>query len=285
MLYLGCPMWGLKSWVGNFFPPKTKQSEFLSLYSRRLNTVEGNTTFYATPSAETVARWRDDTPPGFKFCLKFPQAITHHKRLRNAEAETAEFLNRLETLGDRCGPAFLQLPPTFNGTSLPALSAYLATLPRDFAYAIEPRHADFFSEPTETKFDRLMQERGLARLVFDTRGLRAAPRDTTEAVRDAQDRKPNFPVRFTRTAPFAFTRYVSHPTLNANPQWLTEWAGQVAPWLARGDDVFFFLHYPDDTYAPEVARLFHALVAARVPLPPLPVWNEDVESASQPNLF
>ena len=56
--YLGCPMWGYKAWVGtDFFPAKTPASDFLRLYSRRLTCVEGNTTFYALPSEETVARW------------------------------------------------------------------------------------------------------------------------------------------------------------------------------------------------------------------------------------
>ncbi len=56
MFYIGCPMWGYKDWVGNLFPPHTPQSDFLRLYSRQLNTVEGNTTFYALPSAETLAQ-------------------------------------------------------------------------------------------------------------------------------------------------------------------------------------------------------------------------------------
>lgn len=49
-VYLGAPVWGLKDWVGNFLPPKTKPCDFLSLYSQRLNTVEGNTTFYSLPT-------------------------------------------------------------------------------------------------------------------------------------------------------------------------------------------------------------------------------------------
>jgi uncharacterized protein YecE (DUF72 family) len=58
MFYVGCPAWGYREWVGhnNFFPPKTQASDFLRLYSRKLLTVEGNTTFYALPSEETVAR-------------------------------------------------------------------------------------------------------------------------------------------------------------------------------------------------------------------------------------
>jgi len=45
MFYIGCPAWGFKEWVGNFFPPHTPARDFLRLYSRKLTTVEGNTTF------------------------------------------------------------------------------------------------------------------------------------------------------------------------------------------------------------------------------------------------
>jgi hypothetical protein len=46
--YIGCAVWGYKDWVGDLFPPGSKSSDFLSLYSRRLTTVEGNTSFYET---------------------------------------------------------------------------------------------------------------------------------------------------------------------------------------------------------------------------------------------
>ena len=46
--YLGCAVWGYKDWLGELFPAGSKNADFLALYSRRLTTVEGNTTFYAT---------------------------------------------------------------------------------------------------------------------------------------------------------------------------------------------------------------------------------------------
>jgi uncharacterized protein YecE (DUF72 family) len=275
-------MWGLKTWAGNFFPKGAKQKDFLSLYSRRLNTVEGNTTFYALPDAATVARWRDDTPPGFKFCLKFPQFISHRKRLQNCEAETREFLQRLELLGERNGPAFLQLPPTFRAAHLDSLISYLHTLPADFRYAVEPRHADFFSGGAdEARFDELLRKRTIARGVFDTVALFSLPGDHSEGVAGAQERKPRFPTRRTRTAPFAFVRFVGQPDIPANRPWLDEWAGYVSEWLRAGDDVFFFLHNPDDTHAPEMARLFHSLVNARYPVPPLADWEDRAAPAPQ----
>lgn len=274
MLYLGCPAWGVKGWIGGFLPKGTKQNELLAGYSRRLNTVEGNTTFYALPSAETVSRWRDDTPDGFKFCLKFPQIISHRKRLKNCEAETAEFVDRLRLLGDRCGPSFLQLPPTFNRTHLRTLAAYLDTLPRDLRFAVEPRHADFFGGAGEAELDGLLRERGVARGVFDTVALFALPAEHSADVAGAQARKPRFPTRTTRTGPFAFVRFVGQPTIADNTPWLRTWAETVSDWLRAGDDVFFFTHVPDDTDAPALARLFRTIVSGRAALPALPEWGD-----------
>jgi uncharacterized protein YecE (DUF72 family) len=277
----------LRQWVGTFYPAGAQQRDFLYYYSRRLNTVEGNTTFYGIPSAETIDRWREATPPGFKFCLKFPRAITHERRLRDADTETAEFLARLEQLGDRCGPSFLQLPPSFTAPDLPALLDYLDTLPRagGLRFAVEVRHRSFFRAPAEAALDDALRERGLARVLYDARGLRSAdPSD--ESTRVAQQRKPDVPVRFTRTAPFAFVRYISHPEVGRNGPWLEEWAAPVSAWLGQGDDVFFFCHNKNDYYSPLLARDFHARLARRVAVPPLPAWEDEASAApEQPSLF
>jgi uncharacterized protein YecE (DUF72 family) len=278
-------MWGLKAWVGTFFPPKSRPRDFLTLYSHRLNTVEGNTTFYATPSSETVERWRSQTPTGFQFCLKFPQTITHRKRLHNAEVETVEFLERLAQLGDRCGPAFVQLPPTFSARNLPSLIAYLDALPGEPRYAVEVRHPDFFAAPVESALNDAVRERNVARVLFDARGLRSAEPDD-EATRRSQERKPDVPVRFERTAPFAFVRFISHPEVAANAPLLAEWARRVADWLAAGDDVFFFVHNPNDALSPFLARDFHAQVSALYPLPPLLSWGVEMTApTTQGSLF
>src|SRR5689334_2661345 len=113
MFYIGCPMWGYKDWVGRLFPPRTPANEFLRLYSRKLTTVEGNTTFYALPTADTVARWRHETPETFRFCPKVPRDISHAPRLDERRDATLFFVERMSGLETRLGPIFLQLPPAF----------------------------------------------------------------------------------------------------------------------------------------------------------------------------
>ncbi len=285
-LYLGAPLWGQKTWVGTLFPKGTKQKDFLGAYSRVFNTVEGNTTFYAIPSLDTVQRWRDETPDSFKFCLKVPQIISHHKRLVDTQADTDAFVERLQLMGPRTGPTFLQLPPTFGATQLNLLGDWLRAWPKHLPIAVEPRHADFFGKH-EAEFDALLHDRNAARCIFDTASLFSiGPIDPD--VTDAQRKKPRFPTRYTRTGPFAFVRFVCQPEIDANIAWLTLWADHVARWLKAGDDVFFFVHHPDDTFAPDGIRLFHTLVNARTPLPALPPWGDQSHSPqtpTQPQLF
>ena len=94
MFYIGCPMWAYKEWVGNFFPEHTPSNDFLRLYSRKLNAVEGNTVFYALPSLETIARWCQETPPTFRICPKVSRSISHGAQLENSRNEILLFVNR-----------------------------------------------------------------------------------------------------------------------------------------------------------------------------------------------
>jgi len=274
-LFLGCPMWGLKGWIGPFFPPSARQRDFLREYSRRLNCVEGNTTFYALPDRATVERWRDETPTDFRFCFKVPQRISHELKLIDAEQETRALLDRLELLGERRGPTFLQLPPSFDARRLPALRDFLRAWPREFALAVEPRHADFFDDAAhECAFEDLLASHGVARCIFDTTALFALPAGHSPAVREAQAAKPRFPLRMPAPAPFTFVRFCGQPDLDASRPWLEAWAAHLAAALAAGHDVYFFLHTPDDVAAPAFARALHESLARTLPLPHLPDFGD-----------
>lgn len=99
-LFVGCPMWAQRAWVGRFLPADTVSGRELHAYSRLLNAVEGNTTFYAAPTPATVARWREQALPGFRFVFKVPKHITHDRRLRGIVTELTAFCQLMEPLGD-----------------------------------------------------------------------------------------------------------------------------------------------------------------------------------------
>lgn len=278
-LYLGCPVWAHEPWRGTFFTAAARREEFLPQYAEVFDTAEGNATFYGLPAPATVARWAAEAPATFRFCLKFPRAITHDLQLVGAEAATREFLDRVAPLGARLGPFFLQLHPSFGARRLGDLAAYLRALPRDRAYAVEVRHAEFFDAgPAERELNAVLTELGIDRVAFDTRGLFASAA-TDAATLDAKRRKPRVPVRFAALGARPFVRFVGDPDLPRNAAALDAWAEVVARWIGEGRTPYFFAHHPDDALAPALGRDFQRRVHARQPaVPPPPAWPAERES-------
>jgi len=52
---------------------------------------------------------------------------------------------------NKLGPCFLQLPPSFDISALPALENFLKSLPNEFSYAVEARHPDFFQRDSRRR--------------------------------------------------------------------------------------------------------------------------------------
>ncbi len=269
--FLGCAVWAYKNWVGDFFPPGTRSSDFLSLYSRRFTTVEGNTTFYAIPDSKTIHRWVDQTPAEFKFCLKFPKQITH-QGLLNPQISTAfSFLKQMEPLESRLGPFFAQLPPSYSPELIEDLKAFLQALSvQKIQLALEVRHPDWFIEPHRTALNQFLETLGIGRVLLDTRPVYLGEDDPQL---NSERRKPQLPVQFDRTASFSLIRFISHPTLSVNQPFLAEWVTQIEQWLSEGTEIYFFVHCPTEDYSPRTARHFQKLLEQQnVPVPALP-WN------------
>ncbi len=143
---LGCQGWNYAAWVGPFYPARTRATDFLTVYARAFNTVEVDSTFYATPAAQTVRSWASRVPDGFTFALKLPQEITHENRLRRSEALLQRFFEVARELGPKLGPVLMQLGPDFAPSELPALAAFLPLLPRDLRVAVEFRQRGWIND-------------------------------------------------------------------------------------------------------------------------------------------
>jgi uncharacterized protein YecE (DUF72 family) len=264
--YLGCPGWGTKTWLGRLFPPGTRSTEFLERYARVFNTVEGNTTFYALPTPDIVARWRDQVPSEFRFCFKFPRAISHDKLLVDCGAELDEFFEAIAPLAGLLGTLMLQLPPRFDASQLGRLADFLDALPKQFAYAVEPRHEVFFDGgAADDALQTLLTDRAIDLVVMDTRGLH---RTHSLTLADVRGRKPTLPVIMRATASRPIVRLVPHEDFAESRGEADAWAAQVMTWLGEGKRPYFFMHSPDDTLAPENAYKFHALLRGAGELPP-----------------
>lgn len=276
--HLGCPVWGHAAWTGTLFTRDAGSEDFLRQYATVFNAVEGNTTFYGLPRPATVERWRDDTPPGFRFCFKFPRRITHELKLVEARDEIAAFLEIMAPLRDRLGPSMLQLPPSFGAADLPALDACLASLPPSLQVAVELRHPTFFSGGAdEARLDAILRDRGADRVIFDARGLHES--DATEPlVQAARERKPRLPVRLTVTGRRPLVRFVAHSEIEANRWLLKGWADQLAGWIESGLEPYVFVHAADELHAPVLARMLHEILSHRLDLGTLPPWPGETEA-------
>ncbi|MBE9177263.1 DUF72 domain-containing protein [Oculatella sp. LEGE 06141] len=281
--HLGCAVWAYKEWVGELFPSGSRAADFLSLYSHRFTTVEGNTTFYSVPDRTTVKRWVHETPDGFKFCLKLPKSITHQGLLAPRLPEAIAFVELMSGLGDRLGPIFAQLPPSYSPAQLADLTHFLEAFPRHTAQlALEVRHPDWFQVPQARPLNTLLQRLGVGRVLLDTRPIYECPDDPQL---HSERRKPRLPLDLTVTADFSLVRYISHPELTMNESYLSEWVTQVDQWLRQGTQIYFFVHCPQEVRSPTTARYFQeSLEQQHAPVPPLP-WTGLEQPPAQLNLF
>jgi uncharacterized protein YecE (DUF72 family) len=142
---VGTSGFSYKEWKGSFYPEDLPASEMLRFYASRLPAVEINNTFYRMPRAAMLAQWAEQVPDGFRFALKAPQRITHHRRLKEASDSVDFFFQVASTLGDRFGPTLFQLPPNFK-KDLPRLADFLAALPGASPCAFEFRHESWFDD-------------------------------------------------------------------------------------------------------------------------------------------
>lgn len=263
-LRVGCAMWAHRGWVGHHLPADIRPGGELAAYATWACTVEGNTTFYATPSTTTVERWRSESPDGFQFCFKLPRTITHERRLRHATELLGEFCRRMAPMGDRLGPMQIQLPPSFTGADLPVLSDFLGQLPAvdgGAGWAVELRHPEFFvGGRFERVADELLIEHGVNRVVLDSRALFDRP-PVTEAEVDAWEKKPRLPVRPMATADRPLLRLIGNSDPDASLERWRQWTPVVARWLGEGRSPSVFTHTPDNLDALPLARRMHEAIA------------------------
>jgi uncharacterized protein YecE (DUF72 family) len=276
-------MWAHKGWQGRFLPGGSRGAQ-LGAYATWCTAVEGNTTAYGLPSPATVATWAAEAPAEFRFLFKLPQAITHQRRLRNADAELAEVVDLLAPLGERAETLAVQLPASFGPGDLGVLSAFLARAPATHRYAVEVRHPDFFDDgPGERSLARLLADRGAEWSTFDTTTLFARP-PTSDAEREAWAAKPRLPRRAIAVGHRPVVRYLGRDDVDATVAGWQPWVPVVAGWLAEGRSPTVFVHTPDNDEALSLARRFHDDVraATTVDVAPLP---EPTVTAPPPTLF
>jgi uncharacterized protein YecE (DUF72 family) len=187
-LYVGTSGYSYKEWKGSFYPQDLPAKEMLSYYASRLPAVEINNTFYRLPQKSVLENWKGQVPESFRFSVKASQRITHFKRLKDTEADTAYLLETAKALEDRLGVILFQLPPNMK-KDLPRLQTFLDCLPAGTRAAFEFRHQTWLEDDVL----EALSSRNHALCVSDTDDLPASHIDKTADWGYLRLRRVNYP--------------------------------------------------------------------------------------------
>jgi uncharacterized protein YecE (DUF72 family) len=161
---IGCSGWNYRHWREAVYPKGLPASRWLEHYATLFDTVEVNATFYRLPRATAVARWLEQTPPGFVFAVKASRYLTHLKRLRDLDEGVARYYEAIAPLvsSPKLGPVLWQLPENFHRDD-ERLAAALDRLPAG-RHCFEFRHASWFDADVYA----LLREHGAALVIGDS---------------------------------------------------------------------------------------------------------------------
>jgi uncharacterized protein YecE (DUF72 family) len=228
--WIGTSGYSYPAWKGDFYPAKLPAKKMLAFYSGQFPAVEINGTFRKLPEESTVVSWTTETPAGFRFVLKAPEAITHRKRLRDCEAQVADLLRVAAVLKRRRGPLLFQLPPNFK-KDVPRLETFLGLLGKSAKAAFEFRHASWFDDETV----RRLQKHSCTLAVADAEELPA-----TELV---------------RTSSWGYLRLRREQYTDAA---LRKWVQRIE--AMKWAEVFVFFKHEDTGAGPKLAKRLQKLV-------------------------
>ncbi|MEP7211897.1 MAG: DUF72 domain-containing protein [Acidobacteriota bacterium] len=254
-VHIGCQSWGYDDWITPiggetvFYPSGTKHDEMLALYSRVFNTIEVDSTVYGMPTAATVEKWYEHTPPGFTFSLKMPREVTHERSLDDSTLPIVnEFVERVSPLREKLGVILIQLPGSFEAIKENAqdLRRFLAGLPRDIRFAVEFRHMGWFNDWT---YDELA-ENGVAMCLVEGKWV---PRELM------------FASLVRHELPFAYFRFMGERDLEHfdriyrdRDETLVHWSKVVKK--IESQEIFIYVDNYFEGHAPATANKLNALL-------------------------
>lgn len=239
-IYSGTSGWVYRSWRAQLYA-NAPVRRWLEIASRTFSSLEINGSFYTQMSQATYARWRDETPPGFRFALKGHRFVTHYKRLRDCAPSIARLRDQASELGDKLAAVVWQLPSSF-ALDLGRLEEFAAALGGwRIRHAIELRHRSWFIPEVAAR----LRDAGIAVCLGDA---------------------PDFPMWREVTADFVYVRLHGHTRKYASsysPAALRQWAADARGWRDRGLDVFVYFDNDAEGHAVRNAQAFAERVEPR----------------------
>lgn len=248
-VYVGGPVWTAEAWKGDIYPTTAKPTELLAHYVNHFNAIELNATYYKIYPETTIRKWAEKAQgKDFLFCPKISQIISHYGDLSSQKAkdDTDRFLEGIIAFGEHLGPVFLQLSERFSPQRGLQLVQYLEHWPKDVPLFVEVRHPAWYEDRSnrEWLFGHL-HNLGIGAVITDTSGRRdCAHMEVT---------LPSTMIRFVGNGKHAtdFTR-------------LDAWVERLGNWIDRGlENLYFFMHQPEERFAPELCAYFIEKINAR----------------------
>jgi uncharacterized protein YecE (DUF72 family) len=248
-IYVGTSGWVYPSWRHHLYQGIPAR-RWLSHAAGIFDALEINGSFYTQIKPETYARWRAETPPGFRFTLKGHRFVTHYKRLRDCRRSIALLRDQAQRLGDKLLAVVWQLPSRFE-VDPARLADFLGALGEWPAvrHALELRHRSWFTDEVAAMLA----------------GARVAV-----CMGDA----PDFPMWRAVTTDLVYVRLHGHTRKYASsysPALLRRWADDARRWADQERDVHIYLDNDAEGHAVRNALALRALVAsprdARSPRP------------------
>lgn len=149
--HVGCSGFHYKHWKNGFYPDGLPQRRWFEFYAQHFTTLELNVTFYRFPQLSFLQNWYNASPPGFRFSVKAPRAITHFKQFHNVVDMITSFYATIRNgLQDKLGPVLFQLPPRLKYDEA-RLQRILENLDPGFDNVLEFRHPSWWHEQVYTE--------------------------------------------------------------------------------------------------------------------------------------
>jgi len=235
--YVGCPVWTCEAWKGKIYPEFLPASKYFKHYARQFNSIELNSSYYAIPEKKTIDKWKRNSPDDFKFCPKVHQYISHSNMLKNVDVWIERFAVMCENFGDKLGTPFLQLHPIFAPEHMTRLNNFLKIWPNELPLAIELRNKAWYtSTDTFERLGDLLEEFRCTFVMTDTAGAQYAlhQRLTTKEI---------------------FVRFAANDLHFSDYARIDAWVKRMVEWYDMGlENIWFFIHQPDEVNCPELAQ-------------------------------
>ena len=224
-LYIGLS--GLELPIPKYqFPPEHQTSSRLTYYATFFNTIEVNSSFYKIPRASTLTRWTSSVANDFAFTFKLFREVTHCKELNFSPPVVEEFIQTINSIGERKGCLLIQFPPSLRNEHVGQLDKLLSTVKTAdpvnlWKVAVEFRFNGWYNQEV---FD-LLEESGATLVLHDI------PKSATSMNKVS--------------SAFVYVRFHG-PTGNYRGSYtdafLHEYAQYITEWLSDGKQVFVYFN-------------------------------------------